>query len=214
MAIGNAMGSALYDIQLLPYCPVQSAIDSEGQLTLAGMVSNSQFSLITDTSTDPATFVGVIFYATSSSFTLNIDQPIDYPRYKQIVGFTNITVPTSTTISPIREYTDYVLQNLDTPSSTPQLDPNLNTYGIRTFGVDSSHYDNNLKVSKINKTTGKVIDSYMASELEVVLNADSTQNVFNIKKTINNVNTVFETFTYAQYNALDYYIVYSLNTNS
>ena len=214
MAIGNSMGSALYDIQLLPYCPVQSAINSEGQLTLAGMISNSQFSLITDTSTNPATFVGVILYATSSSFTLNIDQPIDYPRYKQITGFTNITVPTSTTISPIRDYTDYVLQNLNTPASTPQLDPSLNTYNIRTYGVDSTHYDNNIKVSKINKTTGKVIDSYMASELEVRLFSDVTQNIFSTKKTVNNANVVIESFTYAQYNALDYYIVYSLNNNS
>ena len=68
--IGAATGSAnIYDVQLLPYCPVRYCIQSDGSFD----IMNSKVDYITDTAN---TNIGIILWATSSSFTLDIPYTI------------------------------------------------------------------------------------------------------------------------------------------
>ena len=64
--IGASTGSGnVYDIQLLPYCPVRYCIMDDNTFDVKG----SKFDLI---KTSDGTTVGVLLWATKSSFTLNI----------------------------------------------------------------------------------------------------------------------------------------------
>ena len=68
--IGAATGSAnIYDVQLLPYCPVRYCIQADGSFD----IMNSKVDYITDTAN---TNIGIILWATSSSFTLDIPYTI------------------------------------------------------------------------------------------------------------------------------------------
>lgn len=68
--IGRQSGSAnIYDIQLLPYCPVQRAIQANGDFDIV----NEKYDRITDG--NDAT-LGVVIWCDHSNFTFDIDNPI------------------------------------------------------------------------------------------------------------------------------------------
>lgn len=73
-AIGEKSGSAnIYDIQVLPYCPI-SNIQQDGFIDIL----ENKVDYITQNSVN----VGVILWCTSSSFTVNIDKQITVDDYK------------------------------------------------------------------------------------------------------------------------------------
>ena len=73
-AIGAKSGSGnVYDVQLLPYCPI-SAIQQDGAID----IGNYKVDYIKQNNVD----VGVVLWATSSSFTVNIDKNIEVTDYK------------------------------------------------------------------------------------------------------------------------------------
>lgn len=68
--IGAATGANnIYDIQLLPYCPVRYCIQEDGKFD----IMNAKVDYITNTDN---TNIGIILWATSSSFTFNIPYSI------------------------------------------------------------------------------------------------------------------------------------------
>lgn len=74
VAIGANTGKDnVYDIQLLPYCPISSIQQDE-----AIDIGNLKVDYITQGDTN----VGVVLWATSSSFTVNIDKKIEVTDYK------------------------------------------------------------------------------------------------------------------------------------
>ena len=73
-AIGEKSGSAnIYDIQVLPYCPI-SNIQQDGFIDIL----ENKVDYITQNSVN----VGVVLWCTSSSFTVNIDKQITVDDYK------------------------------------------------------------------------------------------------------------------------------------
>lgn len=64
---------ALYDIQLLPYCPFQNNIDANGVVNFS---TNSFYSFINN-STDPTLHISLICWAEESRFSFNIPYTID-----------------------------------------------------------------------------------------------------------------------------------------
>jgi len=69
-AIGQETGSPnLYDIQLLPYCPVQRAIKANGDFDII----NESYDTITNDSND---VLGVVIWCDHSNFTFDIDNEI------------------------------------------------------------------------------------------------------------------------------------------
>lgn len=80
-AIGNSGGSTwLFDIQLLPYCPVLDKF-KENKFNLDEMQEKQDYSLIT-TSGEVNTPVGVIFWATKSTGTFDIEYVKEVQDYK------------------------------------------------------------------------------------------------------------------------------------
>lgn len=69
---------ALYDVQLLPYCPVRYCIQEDGSFD----ISDNDVSYITKSGTDEKN--GIILFASSDSFTFDIqlENPINISNYK------------------------------------------------------------------------------------------------------------------------------------
>lgn len=68
--IGKQGGQGtVYDIQLLPYCPIQRAIKANGDFDIANEVYNT----ITNDNNDN---LGVVIWCNASTFTFDIDNPI------------------------------------------------------------------------------------------------------------------------------------------
>ena len=68
-------GGTLYDLQLLPYCPVQSIIKEDGSLDLENKQIN--YSVITLNDGNNSTVKGVVLHSSKASFTLDI--PLENP---------------------------------------------------------------------------------------------------------------------------------------
>lgn len=75
--IANDTGAGnIYDVQLLPYCPVRYCIKSDGTFD----IGNAFVHYVKDSSTNEN--IGIILWATTSSGTLNINQSINIDRSK------------------------------------------------------------------------------------------------------------------------------------
>lgn len=72
--MGRALGSELYDIQLLPYCPVPDAVTRLNELNTHDLTINVDYITITDGSSNIKT---VLFYCTHSSFTNTVKLTTD-----------------------------------------------------------------------------------------------------------------------------------------
>ena len=74
---GGDSAKFLYDIQLLPYCPVRYIIQTDNKLDVMG--DSKAVSYITD---ENSNIVGGLFFARSSQFTLNINSAITITNKK------------------------------------------------------------------------------------------------------------------------------------
>ena len=70
-AISEKMGSQVYDVQLLPYCPVRRAITQDG-LGLAKLTTEVDYTLIQQTIASTTSTIGIILWAEESEFTFDI----------------------------------------------------------------------------------------------------------------------------------------------
>lgn len=71
-AISEKMGSKVYDVQLLPYCPVRRAITQENGVGFAQLTDGVDYTLIKQT-IDSSTFnIGFMFWVEESEFTFDI----------------------------------------------------------------------------------------------------------------------------------------------
>lgn len=75
-AIATKLGSACYDLQLLPYCPIPEFIDDRGGIEMVSMEEGKDYDAITQ---DDVT-VSYIFWCRSDSFTqrASLIIPLDY----------------------------------------------------------------------------------------------------------------------------------------
>ena len=69
--------SYIVDVQLLPYCPIQRALDSSGRIVKSNLLAN-EINIIYPTGI--TTYGTFILYLSSSSFTFNISQSITVPN--------------------------------------------------------------------------------------------------------------------------------------
>lgn len=84
MALGRDYTAAgyIYDLQLLPYCPVRQCIQSDGTFDIKGYSQYYIRSYTEDKTYDQGTIVGVVLFASSSSFTVNIPCEIEITNKK------------------------------------------------------------------------------------------------------------------------------------
>ena len=71
-AISEKMGSQVYDVQLLPYCPVRRAITQENGIGLAQLTTEVDYTLIQQTIASTTSTIGIILWAEESEFTFDI----------------------------------------------------------------------------------------------------------------------------------------------
>ena len=69
--LGSGDAKILYDIQLLPYCPIQALADGTGEIYLDGLTANEQY---TEISTSDKV-IGVFFHVPLSRFSFDIKMP-------------------------------------------------------------------------------------------------------------------------------------------
>lgn len=73
--MGRVLGSELYDIQLVPYCPVPDVITKlENELTVQDLTENFDYVKITN---EAGQIKSVLFYCTQSSFTNTVELTAD-----------------------------------------------------------------------------------------------------------------------------------------
>ena len=82
LAIGNTIGAmvgsaGIYDVQLLPYCPVRYCIGEDGKFDFKDAIVTN---IVRDSESVKA--IGYVFWANTSTFSFNINQSlkIKYPR--------------------------------------------------------------------------------------------------------------------------------------
>ena len=76
---GGSSAQYLYDLQLLPYCPVRYCIKSDGTFD----IGNNYVDYVTANSGSGEENIAAVYYANSSSFTLNISNSIQITNKKQ-----------------------------------------------------------------------------------------------------------------------------------
>ena len=93
----SGVGS-LYDLQLLPYCPVQDIVGNN-ELNLpkdaGGNVDNTRFTYITDGDIDDPQNIGIIYWVTENTFTFDIDYElnIENPKLESIIDMYRLSSP-------------------------------------------------------------------------------------------------------------------------
>lgn len=75
-----------YDLQLLPYCPfVEGGIfrkDNNDVWDLTALEEGKDFNFVNNSAVNPTDIKGIMFWATKSNFTFNINQTIEIEDYK------------------------------------------------------------------------------------------------------------------------------------
>lgn len=129
-------GSKVYDVQLLPYCPMQSLINSDGEIDLAtlnrreanGPIGYANFYRKTEGTATTA--VGVILLPTLSSFTLNIN-------VEDIVTSSD-DIPIAVTEPKVQALCD--MYRLCSPNYNGQFEFNIaKNQGLSWFNVDCTY---------------------------------------------------------------------------
>ena len=124
MAMQKQHPGIIYDIQLLPYCPMPNQISVFNGVISIDATDSREYSIITSGSGDDEQRVGVIFNVTSSKFTTNI--------FKEIkAGLTNIDKKVNNQCDKWR---------LASPNYSSYFDFSVEKNGgIRYFNVDCNY---------------------------------------------------------------------------
>ena len=86
--------SVVYDVQILPYCPIRDLMASDGSIVIDSSMINAKYSPIVD-SQDVNNYVGFVFYAYESSATFNIAHTISVtnPKLEHITKLFRLASP-------------------------------------------------------------------------------------------------------------------------
>ena len=156
---GGSDKSFIYDIQLLPYCPVQGLLEDEpGKITVVPANEHKEFDYVLDQSNSSK--IGILFYVPKSSFTLNIEKEMTWDKYNYISGFTDITV-LPPPYSSLQQNIDYVIPELVKPDELPYDED-----GTAVCHIETSS-NNAMTFMKIDKVTGKIKEQVTANELVI-----------------------------------------------
>ena len=146
-------GQGIYDIQLLPYCPVQRFVNSAGGgLRVDTTRAGTDFDWIVDGSSNDAK-IGIVFYVPESQFTFDINKSLYWNQYRIIDDFTSLNdMPAP--YNNFQPNVSYVLQSAiyQTPFAQCKID---------------TGYYNKITFNKINKRTGEVMETMQGSSFTI-----------------------------------------------
>lgn len=158
---GGGSNAVIYDVQLLPYCPMQN-ICKGGKIIIPPTGTNTglgyDYSLVRKGNTESGEVVGVIFYPKTSSFTFNINQGLTIPTYQT---YTLEPVPEEDSGQYIGE--TYLVAHLDRllPPADPEFDyPYWDSWTM-------SGRVNDIRIYELDKNSNTIINSYRASRIQL-----------------------------------------------
>ena len=192
----QSAGAEGYDLQLLPYCPLDLAAGDP----LTNFTEGKDYSWVKDTNDNKKT---IVFYPTKANFTKNLTYTAQLHRYDRLDPATDFKpVPAAAAgQSRLKYLTWYVIPNL---SAT--LDPSI----TGTIRVATTSY-NNIILRKISKDYGNTIEELRVNSVEIDL--DHNNELF-FGEYVGGSYHVLRTVTKADYEAADYYYVFYLDSNS
>ena len=121
-SIQIALQSECYDLQLLPYCPIQELITDNAEMTVT---NPSQYSFIVDNSAETPRNVGIIFNVPKSIFSFDIY---------------DITIPTTQTAIEKKLNNECDKWRLSSPNYSNYFDFSVEkNNGIQFFNIDCSY---------------------------------------------------------------------------
>lgn len=133
-AIKEELGSSVYDIQLVPYCPLRDLMPSSTPGRPLLVTTQDEDKVYTFFRSDGGTIRrGILYYATLSNFEFNINQPISIQDYTGIVG----TIDDTTKIKMSNQCDAY---RLVSPNFNGQFELSVaKNGGIDYFNVDCTY---------------------------------------------------------------------------
>lgn len=149
ITLGLQYSSQIYDLQLLPYCPVRELLNSDGNIDITGKTAGTDFDYIMK----GADKVGILFYVQNTNAEFNI--PLELEPYSDTV-FNVQNAWRRTSPSNIEQDTWYQLEGT---YGEPYLRPDLTSGEV---GIVTSQPDGIL-VKKINYATSEVESEFTAS---------------------------------------------------
>lgn len=208
---GGSDKSFIYDIQLLPYCPVQGLLEDEpGKITIDPANEHKEFDYVLDQSNSSK--IGILFYVPKSSFTLNIEKEMMWDKYNYISGFTDIKVLPSP-YSSLQQNVDYVITDLVKPDELPYES------GMAVCSIETSS-NNAMTFMKIDKVTGKIKEQVIANKLTIYFYKDGTtyggalMDVQIASRSGGTYTAPSFRLSKLKYDAADYYLAWRLDQNS
>lgn len=171
ITLGAKLSGAIYDIQLLPYCPIQNkfvymTVDDEKVfegIAVDTTKEGREYSYIKNSGTN----VGVILYIQNNEFSFDIQEPIDVYQEEQF-DIDNPFELTSFTIKPGRDNL-FMLNKVDdvTPISI----------GLPTTKVVGFTFVAPIQVEVINKNTHITIEKFTTQSIKWTLDMSEVKKV-------------------------------------
>ena len=152
VTLGAKLSGSIYDIQLLPFCPVQALIDGNNDRLLINTADEGKlFDYVHDSSNNR---IGIMFYVQDSSFTFNIDQSIEVEAEDVRVGFKTPV---------IRSRDEYYITTLILNS------PSLSDNEVATYeNVNQGNDINNLRIRRRSRTTNELLEEFDAHSISLL----------------------------------------------
>jgi hypothetical protein len=160
----TALGQGAYDIQILPYCPIQSAVNN-GYVTVSGLTEGVDFSRVKDP--DNKT-IAIILYPKAANFTFDINKEIALKRPHEVVSET---------------LTDYVT---NTEYSIPTLTPDT----LSEFNASTYTLNDGITLYKRSKQSDEILETFDVTQLQFVKDVNPENNSL-IIVTANNTSVIY-----------------------
>ena len=188
-AIGEQGGSgSVYDVQLLPYCPIREAIQRSNTPSDTLDITTISYDIITQKTT--GTKLSAVLWSPRSTFTFDINELDDITYCK----FESPFKPLGSTNLPSKKY--LILDTL--PTTVPSR---------RAVSTSAS---NNIKCYKVSKETGEVIENI--GNMNCIQLQPST-NVLQVYSNGNYSNPAID-MAFSSYNNANWYLLFYIDDNS
>lgn len=147
-ALGTALGDVVYDVQLLPYCPLLDVVDEEGRVILQTADEHKKFDYIIDNDSD---VIGFVYYVERANFEFTIEKELQVERREEfnISNIRKIDVTHGAIPSDIEFYLDFT-----------EMESAVANQSITVRGIS------NLRV--LDKTTGLTVATFYPNRLGFV----------------------------------------------
>lgn len=133
-AIKAELGSSIYDIQLLPYCPLRDLMPAQVEGRALHLYAHDEDKVYTFFRSNSQTIRrGILYYAQSSQFSFDINQSISIKDYSTLLG-------TIDEVTKIKMSNDCDLYRLVSPNFNGQFEFSVaKNGGVDYFNVDCTY---------------------------------------------------------------------------